>query len=98
MMKHGACGLGGKNDIGLKCRDLGLAADFASAKKIDAAVVRDAEEPGGEVAGVVEGVELAVGLEERILHNVFAIHDGACHAGAVAVKARAQVRDGLEEG
>jgi hypothetical protein len=59
--------------------------------------VGDAEEPRLQRAALVERVQLSIGLEQRLLHNVFAVHHRTGHAGAVAVQARPKRGDRLEE-
>jgi hypothetical protein len=51
----------------------GLLANAAAAQEIDTAIISEAEEPRRQRAAVVEGVELAAGLEERVLYEVLAI-------------------------
>src|SRR5262245_18266421 len=59
--------------------------------------MRNAEQPRLEWATGVEFVQLPISLEQSLLHNVFAVHDGASHAGTVAVQARTKLPDGLEK-
>jgi hypothetical protein len=60
--------------------------------------MRDTEQPGLEGATVIEFVQLAISLEQRLLHNVFAVHHGTRHAGAVTMQVRTKRGDGLKEG
>ena len=60
--------------------------------------VGDAEQPRAERAAVVEFLQLAIGLEHRLLHHVLAVQHRAGHARAIAVQPGPQMRDGLEEG
>jgi len=90
--------LGGVDEV-RRCDGLLRAASgVAAAQEVDALIVRDAEEPGSQRPAVVVRVESAVGLEQRILHHVFAVEHRTGHPGAVAVQLRPQIADGLEEG
>ncbi len=87
-------GFGWKNDVGLK--RLGLVARRRTCGRAGKPRRSGCERCGRarwQVTVFVEGIEFAVGLEERILHDVLAVHDGAGHACAVAVKTRAQMRE-----
>src|SRR5256885_17039242 len=88
--------LGGLDDIGHGDFRLRAAPDLATAQEVDALIVRDAKQPRTDWPPVVERVELAVGLEQRILHHVLTIEAGAGHPGAVSVQLWAQITDGLE--
>ncbi len=44
-----------------------------------------------------KGVELPVGMKQRVLNDIFAIEDRTGHARTVAVKLRTKVGDGLEK-
>ncbi len=92
-----ARGLHRLNQVGFDSGRLGLLADLASAQKIDAVIVGDAKQPRPERPAVVECVQFAKGVEQRLLHDVFAVENRAGHAGAVTVQLRAQVRDRLQE-
>src|SRR5262249_32667144 len=73
----------------LGTRNCGFGLDSYSAlpQKINAAIMRDAEQPGLQWPTVVEFVQLAVSLEQRLLYNIFAVHHGTRHASTVAVQA-----------
>src|SRR5256885_3244733 len=77
---------------------LGVLTNLTPAQKVDAAVVRDAKEPGRERARIVEGLEPPVRLEESLLHDVLAVQNRSSHTRAVAMQPRTQARYGLEEG
>jgi len=90
--------LGRQGQVRLGRGSLGLLAHLAPAQEVDAAVVGDAEQPGGKRTAVVKLVELAVGLEHGLLHHILAVHGRAGHARAVAVQLRPQMGDGFQEG
>ena len=48
-------------------------AHIASPQKVDAAIVSDAKQPGLQPAGIVEGLNLRVGLEQRLLHEILTV-------------------------
>ena len=81
-------------DAGLRLR---LLSNAAPAQDVNAAVVRDAEQPGLERPRVVERVELSIGVEQGFLHDVLAFGHRSHHPRAVSVQARAQRADSLEE-
>jgi hypothetical protein len=74
-----------------------LPAYFAAAQEINATIVRDSEEPRPKRAAFVVRIELSIGIKKCFLNDVFAVHNGTGHAGAVAVEAWAQVGDGFEK-
>jgi len=76
---------------------LRVLAHAAPAQEVDAAVVRDAEQPRLDRPRAVERLEAPVRVEQRILHHVLAVGDRARHPRAVAVEARPQVGHGGEE-
>ena len=90
-------GVNGLNQVRHGGARLGLYASAAAAQKIDAMVVRDPKQPRLKRPAVVKGVKFAIGVEQRLLHDVFAVENRAGHAGAVAVQPRAQMRDRLQE-
>jgi hypothetical protein len=49
---------------------LGFATDLAAAKKINASVMCDLEEPRRQRAVFVKGVEPSIGLKERVLNDI----------------------------
>jgi hypothetical protein len=59
--------------------------------------MRDAEQPGLQRPTVIELVQLAISLEQCLLHHIFAVHDGARHASTVAVQARPKRGKSLQE-
>src|SRR5262249_31996424 len=89
--------LGGLDPIRSRRRGFGLNSHFTLPEEINAAIMGNAEQPGLQRATGVEFVQLAISLEQRLLHDIFAIHDGARHAGTVAVQARTKVLDRLEK-
>ena len=72
--------IGRRNEVGRHRRRLGFHLNAAPAQKIDAAIVGDAEQPRRQRPLVVEGVELAIGLEQRLLHDVLAVEHRSGHA------------------
>src|SRR5262245_15619585 len=72
-------------------------ANAAAAQEVDAPVVRDAKQPRPQRPSIVERVQFPVGLEERLLNDVFTVEHGSGHTGAVPVKARPEIRDRFEE-
>ena len=60
--------------------------------------MRDPEEPRSERPAFVVLVQLPIGLEQRFLHNILAIHDRSGHTRAVAMQFWADFHQGLEEG
>src|SRR6516162_3611797 len=67
-------------------------------QEVDAAIVSDPKQPRLHGTALVELVQLPIGLEQGLLHNVFPIHYRTGHAGAVAVPTWAQHGDCLDEG
>jgi hypothetical protein len=57
----------------------------------------DPKQPWFDGTAIVEFVELPIGLEQGLLHNVFTVHDRPGHASAIAMQARAKRRDGFEK-
>src|SRR5256885_12211011 len=60
--------------------------------------MRDPEQPGGEGTRVVERLELATRLEQRVLHDVLAVEDRSGHPRTVAVKARPKMGHRFQKG
>jgi hypothetical protein len=52
----------------------------------DTAVVGDAKEPPSDILPILKIVQLAIGLEQDVLHDVFTIENGPGHAAAVAMQ------------
>jgi hypothetical protein len=71
--KPAAGGLCGLNEVGREDGGFGLLAHLAPPQEIDAAVMGDAEQPGVQGAAIVIAVELAIGFEQSLLHDVLAI-------------------------
>ncbi|ESY92411.1 hypothetical protein [Mesorhizobium sp. LNHC209A00] len=59
--------------------------------------MRDAEKPRPQRLPIVEQLDLAIGLEQRLLHDVLAIQRRAGHARAIAMQPGAQMRNRLQE-
>jgi hypothetical protein len=59
--------------------------------------VGNPEEPWSQRTRAIEGIQLAIGLEERLLDNILAVHDGPGHPRTVTVQARSKVADRLEK-
>ena len=59
--------------------------------------MRDAEQPGLERTRIVERVELAIRLEERLLDNVFAVDHRSRHPCAVTMQTRTEVGNRFEK-
>src|SRR5215813_13937023 len=76
----------------------GLDSHAALPQEINAAIMRDAEQPGLQGAAIVELVQLPISLEQSFLHNILTVHNGARHAGTEAVQTWAKRGDGLKEG
>src|SRR3954468_15771800 len=72
-------------------------AGLAFPDKIDATIMGDPEEPGTQSPRIVKRIDLPVGLEQRLLHDVFAIEHRSGHARAIAMQAQAQMRQRFEE-
>src|SRR5262249_26115854 len=70
----------------------------SASQKVNATIMSDTEQPRLERAALIELVQLSICLEQRVLHDVFAVHDRTRHASTVAVQARTKRRDGLEKG
>ena len=66
-------------------------------KEINALVMCDLEEPRRQRTVVVKGVELSIGLEERVLNDIFTIHYRPGHSGTITVETRPQVSNRFEE-
>src|SRR6266852_1438532 len=57
----------------------------------------DLEQPRCQRTAVVKRLKFSIGQEERVLNDVLAIHYRSGHAGAVPVKAGAQMSNRFEE-
>ncbi len=89
--------IGRRDGIGPRRIGFRLLPDFPAPKEVDTPVVSDPEQPRRQRALIVEGLELAIGLEERVLNDVLAVRDRSGHARAVPVQARSEVADRLEK-
>src|SRR5947209_20279236 len=77
---------------------LGSLANTSATKEVYAAVMGDPKQPRFQSLLIVERVELPVGGEQRLLHNVLSVRHRSSHACTVSVQARPQMGDRLEEG
>ena len=65
--------------------------------EVDATIMRNAKQPPTQRTRIIQQVELAIGLEQRLLHDILAIHDRAGHARAITMKRYAPLCYGLQE-
>src|SRR4030095_756977 len=59
--------------------------------------MRDTKQPGLQGATIIKFIQLAIAFEHRLWHHIFAVHNGARHAGTVAVQAGTKSRESLQE-
>src|SRR3954469_3146584 len=88
----------GVDEVRLCHRGFRLLPDPSAAKKIKAVIVRDPKQPRSKRAAVVVSVEAPVGAKQGVLNHVFAICEGAGHAGTVSVQTGPEVADRFEKG
>src|SRR5439155_4388318 len=92
------CGrLSWRNRFRYRRSRLGFVPDSLTPKKINAAIVSDAKQPRLQGTAVVELVQLAISLDQCLLHDIFAVHDRTRHARTVPVQTRPKRGDGLQK-
>src|SRR5260370_6174552 len=90
-------GIGRHDGVRLHDGYLRLMTNLTARKEIDASIVSDAKQPRCQRAVLIKGVELSIGLEERVLNHVLAVQHRSGHTRTVTVQAGPQVGDGFEE-
>src|SRR5215471_19979143 len=89
--------IGRRDGIGPRRGGFRFLPSFPASEEIDATVVRDPEQPRRQRAPIIESVQLAIGLEERVLDDVLPVRDRSGHARAIPMEARPEVADRLEK-